>query len=135
MSATGVQELERIKGLWFGGGPAATTAPPEWKSALGIGGNNGGAIEHELRLLARVGHALQVAMTPGNAPSLSFRHPLPRLPHPFLPERLRPAFRRLLAMYKDNHRHGLILTLIGARGYVEAPTITGCSSIHASNSQ
>ena len=120
--------INRLKGRWMagaGGEPLSSAAPSEWRAvARGVD-----MMEAELRLLALVGQAEQVAFEPAPPPGLGAAPDLPALAAPVMPEDLRPRFRRLLGGKAgarssgghDNERTYRLLTFLAARNVAAHP--------------
>jgi len=143
-------ELAGIKGRWMTGLAGLDAAPALWKSLI-LNGNSGKSIddnidavddnntdstrndisntgasidstEAELRLLALVGQALQVAFAPEPSEPLQASRILPELALPSMPDEARGYFRRLILNYNQSAEFiAPGLELIEARGYSAHP--------------
>lgn len=109
--------LEPVKALWMTGGAAKSAAPDAWSAQL----DSVAASEAELRLLALVGQASQIALVPKCQRELTFRNGLPKLQLPVLEEQFRPAFRRILGADKKKDRLHRLITFLASRGWVAHP--------------
>ncbi|MEM7425964.1 MAG: DUF5691 domain-containing protein [Pseudomonadota bacterium] len=108
---------ERIKASWMTGSSAVRHAPDEWRDLVAVE-----AVESELRLVALVGQALQLALDPVPAQDLVAMTDVPRLAYPVLPDQARPRFRRLFeAARSDRWQESTLLRFVAARGYVAHP--------------
>jgi len=108
--------LSRIKGRWMIGGSALEAATEPWRVAVAQDD------APDVALLAIAGQASQLVLRPEPSAALQPMKTLPKLALPAMPDRLRPAFTRLLG-HKDAGPEGLaqILAMIALRGYTVHP--------------
>ncbi|MEM9779151.1 MAG: DUF5691 domain-containing protein, partial [Pseudomonadota bacterium] len=108
--------LARMKGRWMTGGAALDQAPDTWR----IAAERDEA--PDLVLLALAGQASHVIFRPSPGAEFAPAKALPRLSLPPLPDRVRPAFRRILTALKpDPTVMAMILGLMAARGLSAHP--------------
>ena len=125
-------DLARLKGRWMIGGPALDRAPVDWQDAVADDR------APEVALLAIAAQAGQVAFRPRPEAALTPARALPTLALPPLPDRLRPAFRRLIEPIRtDAPVIAVLLRLMASRGWTVHPAdwmpgnVDGLPSVYA----
>lgn len=105
--------LETAKRRWMSGGDADT------EGNLLASGQSGQ--EAQLRLLAQAAVIGQICLTPERPDGLTFRSVLPNFDLPFLPDELRPLFRRLNKPGQVGGLRDNVIALMSTRGVVAHP--------------